>query len=69
MEAKRNVYRIWVKKPEGKRQLGRPKHRWVNNIKMNLIEIGGSNVDWIDLTQDRDQLRAVVKTGMNLRVP
>jgi hypothetical protein len=53
---------------EGKRQLGRIKGRWVDNIKMNLREIGWSSVDWTDLTQDRGQWRALLKTGMNLRV-
>jgi hypothetical protein len=66
---KRNVYRVVVGKPEGKRLLGRPKRRWVDNIKMDLREIEWSDVDWIDLTQDRDQWRALVNTVMNLRVP
>jgi hypothetical protein len=56
-------------KPEGKRPLGRPRHRWVNNIKMDLREIGWGGMDWIDLTQDRDQWRVLVNTVMNLRVP
>jgi hypothetical protein len=58
-----------VAKPEGKRPLQRPKRRWVNNIKMDLREIGWDGMDWIDLAQDRDQLRALVRTVMNLRVP
>jgi hypothetical protein len=52
---KMNAYRILVGKPEGKRPLGRPRRRWVDNIKLNLIEIGWGGMDWIDLTQDRDQ--------------
>jgi hypothetical protein len=66
---KRNAYRILVEKPEGKRPLGRPRCRWVDNIKIDLREIGRDGVDWIDLAQDRDQWRAVVNTVMNLRVP
>jgi hypothetical protein len=49
--------------------LGRPRHRWVNNIKMDLREIRWDGMDWIDLAQDRDQWRALVNTVMNLRVP
>jgi hypothetical protein len=64
----RNVYRILVEKPEGKRPLGRPRRRWVDNIKMNLREIGWDGVDWIELAQDKDQWRALVNTVMNLRV-
>jgi hypothetical protein len=64
MGEKRNVYRILVGKPDGKRPLGRPRHRWVDNIKMDL-----RGMDWIDLAQDRDQWRARVNTVMNLRVP
>jgi hypothetical protein len=58
-----------VGKPEGKRPLGRPRHRWVDNIKMNLREIVWDGVDWIDLAQDRDQWRSHVNMVMNLRVP
>jgi hypothetical protein len=65
----RNAYRILVGKPEGKRLLGRPRHRWVNNIKMDLREIGWEGVDWIELDQDTDQWRALVNTVMNLWVP
>jgi hypothetical protein len=54
-----------VGKPEGKRPLGRPRLRWVDNIKMDLIEIGWDGVDWIELAQDRDQWRALVNTAMN----
>jgi hypothetical protein len=66
---KRNAYRILVGKPEGKRPLGRPRRRWVDNIKMDLREIGWDGVDWIDLAQDRDQWQALVNTVINLRVP
>jgi hypothetical protein len=65
----RNAYRILVGKPEGKRPLGRPRRRWVDNRKMDLREIGWDGVDWIELAQDRDQWRALVNTVMNLRVP
>jgi hypothetical protein len=64
-----NAYRILVGKPEGRRPLGRPRRRWVDNIKMDLIEICWDVMDWIDLTEDRDQWRALVNTVMNLRVP
>jgi hypothetical protein len=50
-----NVYRTLVGEPEGKRPLGRPRRRWVDNIKLNLREIGWDGVDWIDMAQDRDQ--------------
>jgi hypothetical protein len=66
---KRNACRILVGNPEGKRPLGRPRRRWVDNIKMNLREIGWDGADWIDLAQDRDQWRALVRAVMNLRVP
>jgi hypothetical protein len=69
MGEERNAYRILVGKPEGKRPLGRPRRRWVDNIRMDLREIGWDDVDWIDLAQDRDQWRALVSTVMNLRVP
>jgi hypothetical protein len=66
---KRNAYRILVGKPEGKRPLGRPRRRWVDNIRNYLGEIGGDVVDWIDVAQDRDQWKALMDTVMNLRVP
>jgi hypothetical protein len=62
------AYRIFVGKPERKRALGRPRRRWVDNIKIHLREIGWDGVDWIDLAQDRDHWRALVNTVMNLRV-
>jgi hypothetical protein len=65
---KRNAYRSLMGKPEGKRSLGRPRHRWVDNIKMDHLEIGWGDVDWIDLAQDRDKWRALVNAVMNLRV-
>jgi hypothetical protein len=65
----RNAYRILVGKPEGKRSLGRPRRRWVDNIKMDLGEIGWDGRGWIELVQDRDQWRALENTVMNLRVP
>jgi hypothetical protein len=58
-----------VGKPEGKRSLGRPRSRWVDNIKMDLREIGWGGMDWIHLTQDRDQWRTLVNTVMNICVP
>jgi hypothetical protein len=58
-----------VGEPEGKRPLGRPRRRWVDNIKINLREIGWDSMGWIELAQDRDQLRALVNTVMSLRVP
>jgi hypothetical protein len=69
MGEKRNVYRILVAKPEERRPLGRPRRRWVDNIKVDLREIGWDGMDWVDLAQDRDQRRALVNTVMNLRVP
>jgi hypothetical protein len=67
--AKRNAYRIFVGKPEGKTALGRPRCKWVDNIKMDHRDIGWVGTEWIDLAQDRDQLRALLNTVMNLRVP
>jgi hypothetical protein len=55
----RNLYRVLVGKPEGKRELGRPRHRWEDGIKMDLREIGWGGVEWIHLAQDRDRWRAV----------
>jgi hypothetical protein len=69
MEEKRNVYRLLVGKPEGRRPLGGPRRRWIVNIKKDLLEIGVSVVDWIGLAQDRYSWRALVNSVMNLRVP
>jgi hypothetical protein len=69
MGEKRNAYRLLVGKPEGKRPLGRPRRRWVDNIKVDLLEIGWGGVDWIGLVKDRDKWRALVNAIMNLRVP
>jgi hypothetical protein len=65
----RGAYNILVGKPEGRRPLGRPRHRWEDKIKMDLREIGFGDVDWIHLDQDRDRWRAPVNMVMNLRVP
>jgi hypothetical protein len=69
MGEKRNAYRLLVGKPEGKRLLGRPRHRWVDNIRMYLGEVGCGDVDWIGLAQDRNRWRALVNSVLNLRVP
>jgi hypothetical protein len=69
MGKKRNAYRLLVGKPEGKRPLGRPRHRWMDNIKMDLLEKRLSGVDWIGLAQDRYRWRALVNSVMNLWVP
>jgi hypothetical protein len=66
---KRNAYRILVGNPQGKRQLGIPRRRWVDKIKMDQRDIGWDGGDWIDLAQDRDQWRALVNAVMNIRVP
>jgi hypothetical protein len=69
MREKSNACRILVEKSEGNRPLGRPTHRWVDNTKMNLREIGWDGMDWIDLAQDRDWWRTLVNMVMNFRVP
>jgi hypothetical protein len=69
MGKKRNVYRLLVGKPDGKRPLRRPRRRWIGNIKLDLLEIGLNVVDWIGLTQGRYSWRALVNSVMNLRVP
>jgi hypothetical protein len=58
-----------VGKHEGKRPLGKPSHRWENNIKLDLQEVGWGGIEWIDLAQDRDRCRALVSGVMNIRVP
>jgi hypothetical protein len=68
-EEKKNVYRLLVGKPEGRRPLGRPRRRWVDNIRMDLEEVGWGGVDWIGLAQDMDRWRAVVNSVLNLRLP
>jgi len=69
MGERRGLYRVLLGKPEGKRPFGRPRHRWEDNIKMDLQEVGCRGMDWIELAQDRDRWRALVSTVMNLRVP
>jgi hypothetical protein len=69
IEEKRNVYRLLVGKRDGKRPLGRPRRRWIDNIKMDLLEIGCNVVDWIGLAQDRYRWRALVNSVINIRVP
>jgi len=69
MGKRRGVYRVLVGKPEGKRPLRRPRHRWEDNIKMDLQEVGRWYVDLIELAQDRDRWQALVTAVMNLWVP
>jgi hypothetical protein len=69
MGEKTNAYRLLVGKPEGRRPLERPRHRWLDNIRMDLVEVERGDVDWIGLTQDRDRWRALVNSVLNLRVP
>jgi hypothetical protein len=66
---KRNAYRLLVGKPEGKRPLGRLRRWWVDNIRMDLGEVGWGDLDWIGLAQDRNRWRALVNSALNLRVP
>ena len=65
----RGVHRVLVRKPEGKRPLGRPRRRWEDNIKMDLQEVGGGRGDWVELAQDRDRWRALLGTVRDFRVP
>jgi hypothetical protein len=69
MGEKRNAYRLLVGKPEGKKPLGRPRSRWVDNIRIDLGEVGWGDVDWIGLAKDRNRWRALVNSVLNLRVP
>ena len=69
MEEGRVVHKVLVGKPEGKRPLGRPRHRWEDNIKMDLQEVGRGGGNWMEFAQDRDRWRALVSTEMNFRVP
>jgi hypothetical protein len=69
MGEERGVHRVLVRNPEGKRALGRRRHRWEDNIKMALQEVGGGCGDWMELAQDRGRWQALVSTVKNLRVP
>jgi hypothetical protein len=69
MGEKRNAYRVLMGKSEGKRPLGRPRRRWVDNIRMDLGEVEWVNVDWIGLAKDRNRWRALVNSVLNLRIP
>jgi len=69
MGEEKGAYRVLVGKSEGKRPLGRPRRRWVDNIRMDLQEVGYGSVDWIGLAQDRDRWRTLLSAVMNLRVP
>jgi hypothetical protein len=69
MGEKRNAYRLLVGKREGKEPLGRPRRRWVDNIRMDLGEVGLGDVDWIGLAKDRNRWRALVNSVVNLQVP
>jgi hypothetical protein len=66
---KRNAYRLLLGKPEGKRPLGSPRHRWVDNIMIDLVEVGWRDVDWIGTAQDRNRWTALVNSVLNLWVP
>jgi hypothetical protein len=69
MEEKRNAYMLLVGKPEGNRPLGKPRRKWVDNIRMDLGEVGWGDVDWIGLAQDKNRWRALVNSVLNLWVP
>jgi hypothetical protein len=68
-EEKKNAYRLLMGNPERKTPLGRPRRRWVDNNRMDLVEVGWGGVDWIGMAQDRDKWRAFVNPVMKLRVP
>ena len=68
MEERTGIYRVLVGKPDGSRPLGRPRHRWEDNIMINLQEVGCGGMEWIELAQDRDRWWALVNAVMNLRV-
>jgi hypothetical protein len=65
----RNAYRLLMGKPEGRKPLGRPRRRWMDNIRMDLVEVGCGDVDWIGPAQDRERWGALVNSVLNLRVP
>ena len=69
MGEEREVYRVLVGKPEGRSPLGRPRRRWVDNIRMDLQEVGCVYMDWIGLAQDRDSWRTLVSVVINVRIP
>jgi len=69
MGERRGMYTVLVGIPEGKRPLGRPRHIWEDNIKVDLQEVGCGGMDWIELAEDRDRWRALVTAVMNLQVP
>ena len=69
MGERRGIYRVLVRKPAEKRPLGRPRHRWEDNIKLDLQEVGCGGMDWIKLAQDSDRWQTLENAGMNLRVP
>jgi hypothetical protein len=69
MGEKRNAYRLLVGKPRANKPLGRPRRRWVDNIRTDLVEVAWGDMDWIGLAQDRDRWRALVNAVLNLRVP
>jgi hypothetical protein len=69
MGKKRNAYWLLVEKPEGRRLLGRPRRRWLDNITMDLVEVGWGDVDYIGLAQDRGRWRTLLNSVLNIRVP
>jgi hypothetical protein len=69
MGEKRNTYRLLVEKPEGRRPLRRPRRRWLDNTRMDLVEVGWGDVDWIDLAEDRNRWKVLVISVLSLRIP